>query len=266
MCDFQSVTCAKNWMSCAIEFVDLQVCRIISIWWIIFVMFIYVCVLEMETKYLHTMNWFFIKMLHVHTEWKRLKYALYYLCDSLVSVQLLLTGGARHAAVLVILFRRELLKCCTNYSTVTVIKAYKTDWIKLCHKTQCVLKTVSGIVGGFVTVCVCVCLCSCVCVNLVSCQEHLLCCMRRTSPIQKLHSWLWWFHASHSCVYKSCIISRALSLLHAQNIASPKTSQLTMMVPWKVPYWALNPAFFPLIWLLCFSVECTMIGSDSAFK
>ena len=31
MCDFQSVICAKNWMSCAIEFVDLQVCRIISI-------------------------------------------------------------------------------------------------------------------------------------------------------------------------------------------------------------------------------------------
>lgn len=49
--------------------------------------------------------------------------------------------------------------------------------------------------------CVCVCvLCSCVCVNLVSCQEHLLCCMRRTSPVQKLHSWLWWFHTSHSCV------------------------------------------------------------------
>ena len=228
MCDFQSVTCAKNWMSCAIEFVDLKVCRIISIWWIIFVMFIYVCVLEMETKYLHTMNCFFIKMLHVHTEWKRLKYALYYLCDSLVSVQLLLTGGARHVAVLVIPFRRELLKCCTNYSTVTVIKAYRTDWIKLCHKTQCVLKTVWN--------CWRFCHCVCVCVFMF---------MR---------------------VCKSCIMSWALSLLRAQNIAHLKTSQLTMMVPWRVPYWALNHAFFSLIWLLCFTVECTMIGSDSAFK
>ena len=51
-------------------------------------------------------------------------------------------------------------------------------------------------------------------------------------------------------VCKSCIISRAPSLLHAQNITNPKTSQLTMMVP-HVPLVCVNLASYQEHFLCC---------------